>query len=96
MSFALDKFREELHLSLINELRDIYGKQTWKYLFIKNTKRLHNIDVQYKQLNVFEEGGSRNENILNLMLLEILHHRNFNFRFKLDDVREISFLLDSN
>lgn len=68
----LSLFRLKLHHLLISRLKKDYGNAKWKYTFIKNVSEKYNIAVQYQQLKVFEEGGSRNENILNLILLELL------------------------
>lgn len=69
----LDVYREELHGVLIGRLKELYGKEkAWKYAFIKNVKEKFNQTIQYQQLNEFEVGKSRSENIILLMMLEII------------------------
>lgn len=65
-------FRLKLHTVLIDRLKKVYGKDKWKYTFIQNVNQKYSVTLQYKQLEIFEDGGTRNESILNLMLLEIL------------------------
>jgi hypothetical protein len=68
----LKVYRELLHETLIKYLKELYGKETWKYEFIKNVKEKFNQKIQYKQINEFEAGNSRNENLLHLIMLEII------------------------
>lgn len=81
----LSLFRFKLHYLLISRLKKAYGNTKWKYTFIKNVENKYGIAVQYQQLNIFEEGGSRNENILNLILLELLSlEDNFDLVFEME------------
>jgi len=82
-------FRKILHEALINKLIKLYKKDRWKYTFIKNAKSKFNYPVQYHQLSEFEKGKPRNENIINIMILEILTMEK-DFTLKVLSVKEIN------
>lgn len=64
--------RDSLHKALIDKLIELYGNAKWKYTFIKNAKEKFDYSIQYPQLNEFEKGNPRNENLINVMILEII------------------------
>ncbi len=64
--------RNSLHKALVDKLIELYQNEKWKYTFIKNAKEKFNYPIQYKQLSEFEKGNPRNENIINVIILEIL------------------------
>lgn len=68
----IQHIRESLHIALIKRLKEVYGKEVWRYTFIKNANEKYGYKVQYHQLKEFEKGISKNENIISAMLLEIL------------------------
>ena len=71
----VDVLRNMIHEKMIERLVELYGTEKWKYTFIKSVKVKFNKKIQYRQLNEFEKGNSRNENVMMLIVLEILSLR---------------------
>lgn len=69
---SIHPLRATLHRAMIEKLIELYSNKKWKYTFIKNAKEKFSYSIQYHQLNEFEKGKPRNENVINVMLLEIL------------------------
>jgi len=85
-SEELAYFRLKVHTELIRALKQAYSTDKWKYAFMKSLQEKYDIKVQYSQLNSFEEGGARSENIVNLILMELLRFGNYSIAVKRKDV----------
>ncbi len=73
-STCIDKLKllkVKLHEEIIEQLKDVYNNEHWKYTFIKNSLEKHNKRIQYHQLKKFEDAEGKNEEIMLLMILEI-------------------------
>lgn len=71
MAFEIDKIRNDLHLKLIEELKQVYRSDSWKYRFLQDIEMHFGMKIGYKQLNTFEDGSSKNENIT-VMIISML------------------------
>lgn len=72
---SLDNFRRNIHELILDELKELYGTEDWKQIFIDRAKEVHNYNVLLQVLTKFEYGDSMTENLFLLFLKEIYIQR---------------------
>lgn len=73
---TLDDFRTNLHAALIDKIKELYGKDKWKYSFEKFCLEHHNFVIKPNQLKSFEEGKATMDNVVCAFFMEFLRLEN--------------------